>query len=113
MKIERETADAGTVSVRLSGEVTISELGSLKSELLETLQSGQPLSLNLRDVNELDFSSIQLLAAAQNSFQAQNVQFDIIDSPTQIWRTRATAAGFPLSFFRTNPIPCSAHEERP
>jgi anti-anti-sigma regulatory factor len=51
--------------VRLEGECTLSSAAELKALLIEALASGGDLRLDLRSVEEIDITAMQLLWAAE------------------------------------------------
>lgn len=59
-----------TTPLRIEGEMTIYRAAELKQALMESLQQGGTLELDLSDVTEIDSAGLQLLMLAKTTAHA-------------------------------------------
>ena len=81
------------VAIELDGEMTLACASELKIRLLQALESGVPVALQLDAVTEIDLACLQLLLAARSSFQARGVGLDIRVDPAGAVQASCVAAG--------------------
>ena len=59
--------------VNLEGECTVARAQEIKERLLEVLDNGQPLELDLRAVTKIDLSFCQIIHALRATCQARGL----------------------------------------
>ena len=67
--ISLHTPAPGTQRLVLQGPLTIYDASALKNRLLEVLQDGQEIELDLAQVAEIDTSGVQLLLLLEREVQ--------------------------------------------
>ena len=78
--------------IRLEGECTLATAADLKKLLLEALASGGDLRLDLRSVEEIDITAMQLLWAAKREANREGPKFAVALSDAIV--VAAREAGF-------------------
>ena len=63
--------------ITLKGEVNIFCAAELKKSLMEALESGKELRVDLEGVTEVDITALQLLRAAENAATASGTGFTV------------------------------------
>jgi anti-anti-sigma factor len=76
MDISRDTNAEG-IRIRVEGALTIEQAGQLKDALLEALQEGKGIEVDLSSVRALDLAGMQLLCAAHRSAMAGGTVFRV------------------------------------
>ena len=84
--------DAKTVRIRLEGECGMAGVAELKAALVEALESGKALELDLSDASEIDLSTLQLLWAVGQAAGSGGQSF--VSRAPESFGTVARCAGF-------------------
>lgn len=67
-----------TTAVVIEGEMTIVNAGLTREQLLEALNSGRTVEVDLSRVNELDSAGLQLMIAARREATAREVPLHFV-----------------------------------
>ncbi len=92
VEIRRERTAEQEIVV-LGGDLTITDMSSVKSELQHALQNASAVLVRLEQVRELDVAFLQLLCSAHRTAADQNKSFRI-GGEIEPFRTRLKKAGF-------------------
>lgn len=90
MPILVEKSDAAN-ALRLEGEVDIASAADLKAQLVEMLDAGKEIRVDLQRTSELDVTAIQLLYAAQRDATHSGLQFIFEHTPQHLAAAMADA----------------------
>lgn len=93
MSIIEEGSPDSVITLTLDGELTIPYADELKTKLESTLQRGNNVSLDMKNVSEIDISGLQLLYAAQLSSEKTNKRFTI-DNCSEAFKQVVLDAGY-------------------
>ncbi|ACM20612.1 STAS domain protein [Geotalea daltonii FRC-32] len=80
--------------VKVSGPLTVQNVGELKTSLLQALEGGEQLCLDLAGVTEVDLAGLQLLCSAHRSSLHLNKHLCITTGDSDIIDTASMEAGF-------------------
>lgn len=80
--------------VKVSGSMTVQYMAELKTGLLQALEAGNELSLDLSGVTEVDLSGLQLLCAAHRSSLQAEKRFVLNPGGCDVIRTASIESGF-------------------
>ena len=88
------TTESGTVHLYLEGEMTISAAADLKENLLQSLEKGNSIEINMEGVAKMDLACMQLLCSVHRTAVIEMVILAVtgLDRP-DLKQTR-TLAGF-------------------
>ena len=78
----------------VEGALTVSRVADVRDELLNALQTVEKVSLDLRAVNEIDLSVLQLICSAHKTAVKMEKMFELIDSSTGVAKNTAGLNGF-------------------
>jgi anti-anti-sigma regulatory factor len=84
----------GRVTLKVRGNASISEAFALREALLEALQGGGELLVDLRALEAIDLTGLQLLCAAHRSAEQAGTKFEVIDEGNEVFRRVVADAGF-------------------
>lgn len=79
MDIKTTNDKNGNVILSLSGDLSIYEVTKLKVQLLDVIQAGKSLALNLKEVENIDTAGFQLLVMAKREAVRANVKFKLVN----------------------------------
>ena len=80
-------ADAGSVVVRLAGELDLEVAGTVAAAVEDLLDDGFPhVVVDLRELSFLDSSGIHMLVAAQRSAERRHRALSLIRGPQHVQR---------------------------
>lgn len=80
--------------LKLSGSLTVAQAAGVKEELLVALGESSELTVDLKEVTEVDLTALQLFAAAERSALAAGKGFVVDVGDNEIWRQCVMNAGF-------------------
>jgi len=83
----------GRKVMRVAGELTLAGTPPLRAALLEALNAGDSVVLDLRDVKEIDLCGLQILCSAHRTFIRQDRTLSLANVPQRV-RTLAGRAGY-------------------
>ena len=93
MEFERTRSEDLEV-LKLEGRCTIEQANDLKALLIETLESGNGLMLDVERVSEIDITCLQLFCAAHRAFLKSNRKLSLNDNLPECFRRMVRQAGF-------------------
>lgn len=67
------TDDAATTRIDIKGELSIFTAAGLRQQLLDALDGGSEMEVDLSGVSEMDSAGIQLMVAAKREASARNL----------------------------------------
>lgn len=84
-------ADLGSPQVVcLAGELNLSSAEQVRQTLADSLQSGEPLTLDLATLTDIDLAGLQLLCSAHLSYARRNVAMVLREVPAWFQETVKT-----------------------
>ena len=93
------------VTVHLEGELVLSHIGPIKSELEKVMQQATAMHIEISHLPKLDVAGIQLLLAMRHSLQARHIDFRfVIDLPEETNLLLAHAGIDSLSTLLNHPV---------
>lgn len=66
------------VELSFSGDLNIYSIAAIKEQVQKALEFATRVSLDLRDIEEIDTSGLQLLVALKKEMNARDIQLDVI-----------------------------------
>ncbi|MFO8032448.1 MAG: STAS domain-containing protein [Desulfohalobiaceae bacterium] len=81
-------------TIRLQGDCSVENAGRIRQEILQVLDSGQDLELDLTQVSKADSSLQQIICAAHRSFAAQDLLIRLQGQPAQAVLDNLRRGGF-------------------
>ena len=84
-------ADLGSPHVVcLAGELNLSSAEQVRQTLVDSLQSGEPLTLDLATLTDIDLAGLQLLCSAHLSYARRNIALVLREVPPWFPETAKT-----------------------
>ena len=65
------------VILTIEKSLTIADVSALKDDIMKHMPSAESLTINLQRVEAMDIAGLQLLCAANRSFQKQKKRFEV------------------------------------
>jgi anti-anti-sigma factor len=85
----------GTITVVVSGELTIQNAEEIRNALLQAFSNGERLILEMEKVTAVDLAGLQLMCAAHRSSMADKKHFSVSGIYNEAIKSVIMAAGFP------------------
>jgi ABC-type transporter Mla MlaB component len=98
----------GSISIVLGGELSIETCGELHKILTESLDESQQLTLNLRSLEKIDMTSMQVICAGCKTAVKMGRGFDCEPDTMP-----ACVASFGSSIGGPQGLPCSQNDNKP
>lgn len=93
MTIETSTDPAGTIIVKIAGEMTVPFASEIRENLIAAFEKSAAITIDLSDVAEIDVSGLQLLCSAHKSSIEMGKDYRIVGrEKDRIWEA-ADASG--------------------
>jgi anti-anti-sigma factor len=83
----------GEVLLRVAGDLNLNEAATFRQALIDGLQPGTGMQLDLSQVSAIDLSAMQLLCSAHHTGRKRDAAVRVVNMPERLWET-ARAAGF-------------------
>lgn len=91
--IETSTDPAGTIIVKIAGEMTVPFASEIRENLVAAFEQSGTITADLNDVTEMDVSGLQILCSAHRSSILMNKEFRIVGrEKDRVWES-ANASG--------------------
>lgn len=84
----------GSARLKLGGSLTIQDAAELKTVLVDAMDRGNAMQLDLADVSDFDLSAIQLLYACHLASVGSGRQFQLAEECPELFREAVEKAGF-------------------
>jgi anti-anti-sigma regulatory factor len=84
----------GSVTVELSGALTIQRAAEIRDSLAAALSEGRDILVDCRAADETDLSFVQMLLSARRSAQAAGIDFQLASPLPQALATTLDRGGF-------------------
>ena len=94
MKQLQDPQVPGRVTLKVNGKATISEAFALREALLQALQGAGELLVDLRALEAIDLTGLQLLCAAHQSAEKAGKRLEVMDEGNEGFRRVVADAGF-------------------
>ncbi|MBF0117214.1 MAG: STAS domain-containing protein [Desulfobacterales bacterium] len=88
--------------IKITGALTVYEIESLHTELLNSFNSADTMFLNLAEVSDCDVSGIQLIISAIRTIEKSNKSISITDVSLSINNAFSLCGINPADIFRPN-----------
>jgi anti-anti-sigma regulatory factor len=85
----------GTITVVLSGEMTIQNAGEIRNALMQAFSAGEGLILDMNKVSAVDLAGLQLMCAAHRTSIAEEKHFSVSGIYNEAIKSVIMDAGFP------------------
>jgi anti-anti-sigma regulatory factor len=85
----------GTITVVVTGEMTIQNAGEIRDVLLQAFSEGERLILEMGKVSVIDLAGLQLMCAAHRSSIADKKHFSVSGIYNEAIKSVIISAGFP------------------
>ena len=94
VSVKQAEGAADTLTVRVSGSMTIGSIREVHARLLDAFSRGSGVCLDLRGVEEIDLSGLQIVCAAHRSAIRNCGEFTVEGNQREVIVAAARAAGF-------------------
>lgn len=84
LTINIKGAGSDSVSLFFNGEMTIYNVRDIKNSLIESLESGSELSLDLSKVNNIDTAGFQMIVAARNEASESGKKVSLLNPAGEV-----------------------------
>ncbi|MDA8136697.1 MAG: STAS domain-containing protein [Desulfobacteraceae bacterium] len=85
-------------SIKFTGPMGIAQANEVKAALVNSLSSCSRVTMDLRDVHEMDMSIVQLFCSANMSFEKSGKYFSITDKDMDSVTSLLTELGYDNNF---------------
>jgi anti-anti-sigma regulatory factor len=95
IKLVNQPEVPGTITVVVTGEMTIQNAAEIRNSLLQAFSDGESLILEMDKVTEVDLAGLQLLCSAHRSSIADRKRFSVSGIYNEAIKSVILDAGFP------------------
>lgn len=93
LDMQVDKVDKDTTSLKVGGELNVSNISELHKKLLEILDSGTNIAISLEESTEIDMTFIQLMCTAHKAFTVAKKDFHVCGNQSDMYE-RTDAMGF-------------------